>query len=553
MSLFQSTRTFGFPKFATIQSSPSWKGSEKKALVWTFEDIMIGGMIKPIVFLRPRRFRTLLTTIMLVLPEELLNEIIPFLVGEDDYEYQRYPESIYHYASSNILSLSLVNRLLRRICYPFLFTYFKCKGLQELETLESECLAHSPFTSFIRILDVDVDSVHDYDMTTIQFIQGLVRLLGCPLPSLIWLNLHETLMTAALLAAINAHHSLETASIGGRPENVTLALSSSPFTVEKLQFHYLSFYQIRTFAVVQHRNVRATRFHIDKRLVQEDDSGIQLETMLIRDLQVLFIAETGHASMKTEGVVDRLHGFIARHPELTKISLSIGSLGKECTFARPYISSFLDVVEDRCLGGTLELVSVGLSPVQLTGYNRWRVTELFLIVRSDSSFEAIALAGIIFPELSSLTLDLHNKVNLIHIDDFVDLISKHLPNLRVLQLNNLHSALIWTPQLIPTCIEFSADLGIDNVVACTRWLAWRIFEASTSTVKVSVHETGKVPVPASSLLGARTWSLSAGYRPRRDLFGHIFKMEIDSRVIARTGIMERRRQHTLTFRGSVAV
>ncbi|KAJ7590522.1 hypothetical protein C8J56DRAFT_536124 [Mycena floridula] len=466
------------------------------------------------------------------LPEEVLHEIIPFLLGEDDHEYESYPESMYHNASNNIISLSLVNRLLRGICFPFLFPYLRCKSIERLETLGNECLAQSAFTGFIkyvafsafrhvddyttgRILDVDMDCV--YNTTIIQSIQeGIVRLLGCPLPSLVWLKVHEIPMNESLLAAINAHHSLETAAV--LPRNL-LSPSSSPVTLEKLLFSDLG--GISNLSVVQQRNARINRLHLDNRLILEDPvCKSQLETLFIRDLRALSITEANEVKINAEAL-EPLHAFIKHHPSLTNIILTTSTSWEDCSFSKPYISSFLDVVGDHFLGGAIDLAQVALSRTQSTSSDRWTVTGLDLKVHSNS-LEAVALAGTMFPKVSSLTLSLQNDLG-IHIDDFVDLISNHFPNLRVLDLRRMYLALVWTPALIPTSPEVPADWPFNHVVACTRRLAWRIFEASSSITKVSIQEKHKIDRPDSRA----QWSLSASYRPRRDLVGTIFKMEVD--------------------------
>ncbi|KAJ7579738.1 hypothetical protein C8J56DRAFT_963503 [Mycena floridula] len=471
------------------------------------------------------------------LPKELLHEIIPFLVDEEDYQYESYPESMDHYASSSILSLSLVNGLLRRICYPFLFHYLRCKSIEQLEKLESECLAQSAFTRFLRILDIDMGYTTKTHVQSIQ--EGLVRLLGCPLPSLVWLKFHRTPTTTALLAAINAHHSLENAVI--MPNNL-ISLSSSPVSLEKI--HFREFHEISQLSIVQHRNIQVTCLHLDAILVSADsDLKLQLTTMIIRGLRVLDITEAGDADMNAE-FVDCLRAFVAHHPDLTNIDLKNGSLRRDPYF----LSSFVDSAEAHFLGGTFNLLTpdcIVLSPIRSTGDARWGVTKLALRLHSNSSLEALALAGSIFLRVSSLTLTcFHNDIK-IHIDDLVGSISKHFLNLRVLELRNLHPALMWTPPSILTCAEFSDERPFDDVAACMRWLAWSIFKASSCTVKVSIIQNNLLSVQES------LWFFSASYRPRRDLLGIIFKMDIDSSVMI-VGHREGR-QPILTFRGAVAV
>ncbi|KAJ7573038.1 hypothetical protein C8J56DRAFT_1034265 [Mycena floridula] len=59
-----------------------------------------------------------------------------------------------------------------------------------------------------------------------------------------------------------------------------------------------------------------------------------------------------------------------------------------------------------------------------------------------------------FPRISSPTIIPRRNVK-IHIDDFLAVISKHFPNLRILCFMDIHQALIWTPPRVPSCIESS--------------------------------------------------------------------------------------------------
>ncbi|KAJ7573057.1 hypothetical protein C8J56DRAFT_1034278 [Mycena floridula] len=101
---------------------------------------------------------------------------------------------------------------------------------------------------------------------------------------------------------------------------------------------------------------------------------------------------------------------------------------------------------------------------------------------------ALSLAGTMFPRILSPTIIPRRNVK-IYIDDFLAVISKRFPNLRILCFMDIHQALIWTPPRVPSCIESSPDLPFEDVVTCTRWLAWRISEASPSILKVSVRES----------------------------------------------------------------
>ncbi|KAJ7584341.1 hypothetical protein C8J56DRAFT_1027690 [Mycena floridula] len=443
------------------------------------------------------------------LPEELLQVTIALLVAEDDHVYEPYPESMYHYASSTVVSLSLVNHLFRRICFPFLFSYIKCKGGKMLQKLEDECLAHSAFTSFVVIIDFYIDYGSRDTVLSVQ--DGLVRLLEHCLPSLVWLELHDipiNLSAPGLLIAINAHHSLETIAITSR--SFDISLPPPPSSLEKLLIANL-WDTSKLVSVVQPRNVTVSHLHIDNRGVL-----LPLETLAIRGLRALSITEA--AGDRNAQVVDKLRALVAHHPGLTNIILkSASSHWTDCQFSKPYISSFLDAVEARSLWEAMELTEIALSPSQSQW--SWEVTGLVMTVRSSWSLETISLAGTMFPKISSLTIGLLDEVQ-VHIDNFVTLISQHFLNLRVLNLTWIHPALNFTQPLAPSGME-KPGVPFHDVSACMRWLAWRIFEASSSTIKISIHKSNSLFARQSP-----PGFLSASYRPRRNLLGTIVKMEI---------------------------
>ncbi|KAJ7590546.1 hypothetical protein C8J56DRAFT_933184 [Mycena floridula] len=463
---------------------------------------------------------------LLGFPEELLHQIVLFLVDDADYEHQAYPKSLYHHVSSDIFALSFVNHQFRRICRPFVFSYLRCESLEELEKLERECLSNSTFTSFIRILDIEELGQEEARSHTVH--EALLRLLP-RLNSLVWLEFGDVFrMTSALITAIQNHPTLKTAVISSLPFDGPLP--DSPLDLEKLLLHFPpETNDSIDLSVVQKRNIRVLSLFIDK------DYMLPMETK-IHNLREFSVYEPRIIND------DQLDALVAHNPSLTKINV-FGSRWEQCNILQSHISSFLDAVEAHSLGVAMSLNELALSPKKSCskkGLDRWEATELGLTVTS-SLIESLALAATMFPQLVSLQLSSHAS-SPIHVDSFISSISKHFPNLRVLDLGlTAQLGLVWTPLLIPLQRELS-DETFDEVASRIRWLALHIFQASPSMRDIRVYQRNQ---------GASLWFFWGSYKPNRDWSGALFGMKINSSA-AYNETIALKCQH-IAFHGSVVL
>lgn len=85
----------------------------------------------------------------MLLPEELVHDIFSYLAYHPELRKQcEPPELQFEPDSTDILSLSLVNRRLRRISLPFLFASLRIKGLKDVKKLRDHGPLFSKYTKY---------------------------------------------------------------------------------------------------------------------------------------------------------------------------------------------------------------------------------------------------------------------------------------------------------------------------------------------------------------------------------------------------------------------
>ncbi|KAJ7593804.1 hypothetical protein C8J56DRAFT_1160573 [Mycena floridula] len=434
-------------------------------------------------------------SLLLTFAEELLYKLVSFLDEPEDNEYKPYPKSLYHHVPREVYMLSLVSHQFRRICFPFLFSYIKCT---DLALLEQDCLANISFAGCIRTLDVSVPDLAESD---------LVRLLPL-LESFVWLELHGTELTPALLAAINEHSTLKTVAIRHLPQ----PLVKTALSLDKVLVHTNRRYA-NDILPIQQRHIRILCWSV---------RGFPLETrLLLRDLRQLhFDARSRDMDSFT---LDWFQEFIGHHPNLTKITFT--SVWKDCSMGKQHISTFLDALEPQSLRYDLSGFDITRALMKSNSDMRsgqWEVTGLTFSFGErpshESLFKTLSLAGIMFPKVSSLGFYWQSVP--IHVDTCVSLLSKHFPNLRTLWLGVSPRLLIWTPFLIPMPnLRSHNPVEVEEIVARMQWLAWYIFQAVPSLVDMSAVNA----------------EFNGTYKPRRDFARSVVGMKMESEVTTRVG------------------
>ncbi|KAJ7579661.1 hypothetical protein C8J56DRAFT_1058676 [Mycena floridula] len=434
------------------------------------------------------------------LPEELLHQVLFLLVDDSDYEYKRYPESLYHYASGDIFALSLVNSLFRRICFPLLFSYVKCRNLEELQELEHECIANSLFTGFIRILEVVIQIPYS------ESIRLTVLRLVPRLRSLAWLDLHDIQIDLALLATINAHATLKTA--------VTrlYILPQPPVSLDKVLV-----YRIRELQAVESiLGMRQTWCRIAHYQILCDTPDC-IPNILIPDLREVSVNTIFPETVA--GLREQFHVFVANHPSVTKVNINgLHCQWEQGNFSKPHLSAFLNAFRRSSLRRSISQLDIALTPLKPgDGFDKWEITGLSLGFSDtnlvlDPLVDTLTLASEMFPKVSSLTVKLKGSLQ-IHTDVFVALIS-YFPKIRVFYFEGIQ-CLTGTP--LPLRFEKESQNPFGALSACMQSSAWCIFIAIPSLTRILTKEKG----PKGSGL-----AFSSSYAPQRDLSGALVRMKV---------------------------
>lgn len=83
-------------------------------------------------------------------PEELLDTIVKCIATDVVFIERQITLNHWKYASNKLLSLSVANHRLRRICLPYLFGDVKIDGGGGAARLEEQCIANEAFALAIR-------------------------------------------------------------------------------------------------------------------------------------------------------------------------------------------------------------------------------------------------------------------------------------------------------------------------------------------------------------------------------------------------------------------
>ncbi|KAJ7579866.1 hypothetical protein C8J56DRAFT_1169664, partial [Mycena floridula] len=351
------------------------------------------------------------STMILKLPEELLNTVLSLLVDTKDYEDRDYPYCLYNHASQHIRSLSLVNHKVRRISLPFLFHYVQCSSTEELLRFQDEFGSRPEFARCIRTLNVDFRQHSDEfsTQTCLVLTQLLVVLVNVQ-----WIDVHDIQIDSAFLAAINARSTLETVSI-----SYLSSLPTVPVSLTKILRCRGGFNNNDMVSWVQ-RGLRIT-----------DMSGITLDSPQLWSLTI--------PGLRTISLLDEDNdpsafvAFVERHSELSTVTFEYTEESARpcCSLLEPQALPFAEALEAQSLSEFTTLRHVCFSPPTSGSrtFDNWKITEISLEL-SVSSFEldVVALTGKMFPYLTSLAVSMENdSQDLDEMDKFTDIIASYFP------------------------------------------------------------------------------------------------------------------------------
>lgn len=134
----------------------SWKQTRRSLIVGIFLSSRFNKLVLRVDMRRGRKLSSgasivLSRTTMSELPEELLQTLIEILAYNFDFIERHDPQFRWKCARTELVSLSVVNRRLRRLCLPFLFAYIEIQS-KDLEDFSTQCAASDAFALSVRYI-----------------------------------------------------------------------------------------------------------------------------------------------------------------------------------------------------------------------------------------------------------------------------------------------------------------------------------------------------------------------------------------------------------------
>ncbi|KIK64947.1 hypothetical protein GYMLUDRAFT_258496 [Collybiopsis luxurians FD-317 M1] len=356
----------------------------------------------------------------MLLPDELLLSIVEYLAflpklpDSGSFQFKR--------VSPELLSLSVVNRRLRRICLPFLFATIHIKKAEDVKKLKNYCSTSSLFLELIRVLDL----TRFYSRT-----EERLNIICQALPQLRRLS-HVYLVSfepsTTLFKAIVEHPSVltvSTESLCGIPFEC-LQSDLSKIVLKQIQLDlschsYLELYPNQGLRIEQ---LELYNPHLlDKKFGLRTFRGLQELTLRLPGYPVSF---------------SWLPAFTAAHPQLHKLRLVDHRRRYFMRHTPTFMGSFIDESHRHGLTHNFLIKEVGLNSSTERPSREWCVTSLEIATtfRSTSLIDILQLLASSFPAVETLTLDLTDHKDSYRIDDIADALHRFpcLRHLRLIQI-----------------------------------------------------------------------------------------------------------------------
>ncbi|KAE9406388.1 hypothetical protein BT96DRAFT_1014896 [Gymnopus androsaceus JB14] len=327
----------------------------------------------------------------MLLPEELVHDIFSYLAYHPELRKQcEPPELQFEPDSTDILSLSLVNRRLRRISLPFLFASLRIKGLKDVKKLRD----HGPlFSKYTKMLILRMLFLLDKEGAEIlrQSIPHLKRL-SC-------IDVRSEL-SIALLSALHEHPSVSTILVASMRK---LPKGSAQFDLSKVVLKQSELVDPSHcwLAPKMERGMKVSQLLIRHPELFTDEFGLRTFNGLCElDLLMSYLPVT----------VSWLPEFTAAHPNLKKIRFIYERKDFFSCHKLPFISSFVEEACNKHLSDAYYITRLSITRPAIcsTSAQEWRATGLTIIIKS-SLIEILSLLYSSFPEIQTLVLGFEGK------------------------------------------------------------------------------------------------------------------------------------------------
>ncbi|KAE9393803.1 hypothetical protein BT96DRAFT_923846 [Gymnopus androsaceus JB14] len=342
-------------------------------------------------------------------PEELLHNVVEYVASDVVFIERQISMPSWKYARAALISLSMVNHQLRRICFSFLFAYIELKGVDNLERFVNQCLSSETFALSIRTLCLDAPS--DFG----EFARGEIfcHLLD-HLPNLSRINLNAVSVDKPLLTAINRHPQVSTvisSSMAVYPEDDLGSLDLAKIIFDSAKLYGAPHWATEYFAC----GMRIRHLSLDQPSFLTESPG----AWNFQGLHEITI-NLDHASIPLSWIPD----FTRAHPLLKKISFS--HFRKPANYKRnptvEFVQPFLEVVLRQQLDDCLNIKGFAVTRIEPGGepavgpFGEWYVTGLHIFILKWSEGCILRFAHSAFPRITTLTV----RTIFVPFDEIVD-------------------------------------------------------------------------------------------------------------------------------------
>ncbi|KAJ7132092.1 hypothetical protein C8R44DRAFT_871082 [Mycena epipterygia] len=444
-----------------------------------------------------------------MLPAELLIAVVDYLIEVPvqipTQARQRLHRNPFNYsrASPELATLSLVNRVFRRVCIPSIFAYVECTGLEKLKKLNDHFLE-------IPIVVNSIQTLHLRGTCTPEALEIVGHILPL-LASLKWLDLDAMQVDGALLDIIDRHPTLKTVAVL-KPPRLSISSSLSKFLLHS--GHAQNPEALKQLEADLRHGIQLWKLRVSGRYSFVEIGLGELHVPRFPRLRELEISMNGVRS------ISWLPPFVEDHPDLTKVTLVDDY--DDLSFQRselsiPFIIPFFEATT--CFADfILQQITVTRhtpsDPRPGSGFEGWDITSLRIQV-SDSLLDVLRAVSTSWPGITELAVDVYG-LKLFHVDDFISTISsfRHLRTIafpRLLQSINFGHKTPWLPaprrRTRSSPKEPAASVTSE---AALRWYTTRITSKVPSLEAFYVEERGE-DGPGLD------WNLIGWYLPRPKL------------------------------------
>ncbi|KAE9390523.1 hypothetical protein BT96DRAFT_1024509 [Gymnopus androsaceus JB14] len=337
-----------------------------------------------------------------IFPEELLEAVVKCIISNVDtvcIEPKMTTFNRWRYANKDLISFSVANRKVRRICLPFLFACVKIEAGKDSGRLAYQCTANEAFALAIRSLHL-LSSSEPEDNSTLCLLLPHLRNL-----SQINMGSSRVTLNIPLLTAINSN-PVSTIIVPSLAHFDTALLKAElrPSDLTKIVFFPTVFCNDNDYSEVEKYlmfGVRVNHLYVKATALLYGSFGGRKFTGL-RELHINLDA----SPIAVSWLSDFAHG----HPLLKKISFSRysvrGAMHRDAIL--PFIKPFVEEVGDEgeIKGFAITRVDPGSEVVAKGPFREWYITGLYIRISKWSAGRILNLAHTFFPRIEIFTMHL---------------------------------------------------------------------------------------------------------------------------------------------------